>query len=65
MSAQPVIEGNTFDGPLSFWHDYAVVYPAGSVYHEGRWLVSVGIHDRSLGFAMFDHESLLASCLSF
>lgn len=62
MSTQPVIEGSTIPGPLSYWHDYAVAYPSGAVFIDGRWIVALGIHDRAMAFLTVGHEELLAGC---
>jgi predicted GH43/DUF377 family glycosyl hydrolase len=60
MSRRPLLDGSELAGPLSFWNDYAVAYPSGAVFHDGRWMVSIGIHDRTLGLVVFDHQELLA-----
>lgn len=62
MSAEPVLEADSFEGERSFYKNWAVVYPSGALFHDGRWLVSLGIHDRTLGLAAFDHGTLLRAC---
>jgi len=62
MSPYPIFSAASIEGPRSFYCDHAVIYPAGALFDRGRWLVSVGIHDRALGFIAFDHDHLLAEC---
>lgn len=60
MSQHPILEADLIEGPGSFYCDHAVVYPAGAVYDQGRWLVSLGVNDRTLAFMAFDHQRLIA-----
>jgi predicted GH43/DUF377 family glycosyl hydrolase len=62
MSTKPVLEADSFAGARSFYQDWSVVYPSGAVFLDGRWLVSLGIHDRQPALAVFDHTSLLDEC---
>jgi predicted GH43/DUF377 family glycosyl hydrolase len=40
-----------------------VVYPCGSVFLEGKWTVSFGLHDKHCCLETFIHEDLLANAL--
>lgn len=40
----------------------AVVFPAGAVHEDGRWLVSYGHNDFKCKIAEFDHQRLLKLC---
>ena len=62
MTRAPVLTATDFEPPYSFFHDSAVAYPSGALHADGRWLVSLGIHDRTLAFVGFDHERLLDAC---
>jgi len=62
MTPEPLLSGTDFDPPYSFFLDYAVAYPSGALHLDGRWLVGLGIHDRTLALAGFDHDRLLAAC---
>ena len=62
MTREPILSGRDFEPPYSFFHEYAVVYPSGAAYFDGKWLVSIGIHDRTLALTAFDHAQLLLAC---
>jgi predicted GH43/DUF377 family glycosyl hydrolase len=62
ISTKPILVADAFEGKRSFYKGWAVAYPSGAIYHEGRWLVSLGIHDRKLALAIFDHTALLGGC---
>lgn len=62
MSREPVLDSSEFPDPPSFYQDWSVVYPSGAVHLDGRWLVSLGIHDRLPALAIFDHQTLLDGC---
>jgi predicted GH43/DUF377 family glycosyl hydrolase len=62
MSKRPLLSADAFEGERSFYKDWAVVYPSGAVICDGRWLVSLGIHDRKPGLLVFDHAALLRDC---
>lgn len=62
MSANPILTADRFPGARSFYKGWAVVYPSASIFHENRWLVSLGIHDRELALAIFHHDALLQDC---
>lgn len=64
MSVAPLLAARDFEGELSFYKDWAVVYPSGAVYLDGRWLVSLGVHDRKPALAAFDHPALLRECVA-
>ena len=53
MTTKPILDGNAFDGPRSFFKGWAVVYPSGAIFDSGRWVVSLGIHDRRLAIRRF------------
>lgn len=65
MSKQPILEANHISGPLSFYRDHSVVFPSGALFDRGWWLVSLGIHDRTIAFATFEHKQLLKDCQAF
>jgi predicted GH43/DUF377 family glycosyl hydrolase len=62
MSSEPVLDAGQFPGPTSFYNAWSVVYPSGAVYLNGKWLLSLGIHDRRIAFAVLDHSALLKGC---
>jgi predicted GH43/DUF377 family glycosyl hydrolase len=62
MSSEPVLDAGLFPGPTSFYNAWSVVYPSGAVYLDGKWLLSLGIHDRRIAFAVLDHAVLLEGC---
>lgn len=62
MSKEPVLDAGEFEGQKSFYQDWSVVYPSGALNFGDRWLVSLGIHDRSPALAVFDHQTLLDGC---
>lgn len=65
MSRVPVISGDDFPGERSFWKRWSVTYPSGAVHLDGKWLVSLGIHDKRSVLAVFDHNRLLAESEHF
>jgi hypothetical protein len=36
-----------------------VLYPAGAVYHEGNWMLSIGIDDERCAIALLNHQEVL------
>jgi predicted GH43/DUF377 family glycosyl hydrolase len=62
MSSEPVLDAGQFSGPTSFYRGWSVVYPSGAVHLDGKWLLSLGIHDRRIAFAVRDHAELLDGC---
>lgn len=63
MSAKPLLDAEMFSGNRSFYMNWAVVYPSGATFLNGKWLVSLGVHDREMAFAVFDHATLLRGCV--
>lgn len=64
MSAEPILDAGSFPGERSFYKDWSVVYPSGALFKDGRWLVSLGVHDRTLGLVSFEHATLLRGCVA-
>lgn len=62
MSNAPILEADAFEGVRSFYLDWSVVYPSGALFLDGKWFVSLGIHDREPALAVFDHAALLHEC---
>jgi predicted GH43/DUF377 family glycosyl hydrolase len=65
MSTAPILEADSFEGERSFYRKWSVVYPSGAFFLDGRWLVSLGIHDRDCALVVFDHAALLKRCAAF
>jgi len=65
MSKEPILVADSIGGPWSYYRGHAVVFPSGALFDDGRWLVSLGIHDRTMAFTVFGHKRLLESCVKF
>jgi hypothetical protein len=65
MTREPILGADSIDGPRSYYRDHAVVFPSGALFEDGWWLVSLGIHDRTLAFTVFEHKRLLENCATF
>lgn len=65
ISRKPIISAEKFPNETSFFRNWRVVYPSGALFHEGKWLVSIGIHDKRMAMLIFDHDILLDTCEIF
>jgi predicted GH43/DUF377 family glycosyl hydrolase len=65
MTREPILSASSIVGPWSYYRNHAVVFPSGALCDDGWWLVSLGIHDRTIMFAVFEHKSLLEYCATY
>jgi predicted GH43/DUF377 family glycosyl hydrolase len=62
VTPEPIISGLDFPPPYSWFNEYAVAYPSGASFLDDTWIVSLGIHDRSLALLTIDHAAILERC---
>jgi hypothetical protein len=55
MGRQAILKADSIKGPRSFYQHHDVAFPSGALFEDGWWLVSLGIHDGTLAFAVFEH----------
>lgn len=55
----PVFEGDSYNA-----HDKAVVFPCGSVYKNGKWIISYGYNDMYCKICVVDHQKMVDNMIS-